>query len=169
MAAVGLAPSGTVLAEDVRDLQNGSNHARRRYRAGGFSASRFACRWRGVLGRASGLSILAIIPVATRLGARIGLTAVLHTWGSALTHHPHVHVIIPGGGLSPDGSRWIACRPGFFLPVRVLSRLFLEGLAALHKAKTESRGIVPSNEGVSDELILLTCDPTSRKFCQFET
>jgi len=72
------------------------------------------------------------------LGARIGLTAVLHTWGSALTHHPHVHVIVPGGGLSPDGSRWIACRPGFFLPVRVLSRLFrrlfLEGLDALRAA-----------------------------------
>ena len=50
--------------------------------------------------------------------------AVLHTWGSALTHHPHVHVIVPGGGFAPDGSRWIACRPGFFLPVRVLSRLF---------------------------------------------
>ena len=72
------------------------------------------------------------------LGARIGLTAVLHTWGSALTHHPHVHVVVPGGGVSPDGSRWIACKPGFFLPVRVLSRLFrrlfLEGLAALHAA-----------------------------------
>ena len=72
------------------------------------------------------------------LGARIGLTAVLHTWGSALTHHPHVHVIVPGGGLSPDGARWIACKPGFFLPVRVLSRLFrrlfLEGLAALNQA-----------------------------------
>ena len=63
---------------------------------------------------------------------------MLHTWGSALTHHPHVHVIVPGGGLSPDGSRWIACRRGFFLPVRVLSRLFrrlfLDGLAALHAA-----------------------------------
>jgi hypothetical protein len=72
------------------------------------------------------------------LGARIGLTAVLHTWGSALTHHPHVHVIVPGGGLSPDGLRWIACKPGFFLPVRVLSRLFrrlfLEGLSALNQA-----------------------------------
>ena len=72
------------------------------------------------------------------LGARIGLTAVLHTWGSALTHHPHVHVIVPGGGLSPDESRWIACKRGFFLPVRVLSRLFrrlfLEGIAALHAA-----------------------------------
>ena len=72
------------------------------------------------------------------LGARIGLTAVLHTWGSALTHHPHVHMIVPGGGLSPDGSRWIAGRPGFFLPVRVLSRLFrrlfLGRLMALHEA-----------------------------------
>jgi hypothetical protein len=58
------------------------------------------------------------------LGARIGATLVLHTWGSALTHHPHVHGIVPGGGLSPDGQRWVSCRPGFFLPVRVLSRLF---------------------------------------------
>jgi hypothetical protein len=58
------------------------------------------------------------------LGARIGATLVLHTWGSALTHHPHVHGIVPGGGLSPDGKTWVACRPGFFLPVRVLSRLF---------------------------------------------
>ena len=67
MAAVGLAPSGTVVAEDVRDFQNGSNHDRRRYRAGGFSASRVGCLWRGVLRRASGLSILAISPVATRV------------------------------------------------------------------------------------------------------
>ncbi|MCU7940491.1 MAG: IS91 family transposase [gamma proteobacterium symbiont of Bathyaustriella thionipta] len=58
------------------------------------------------------------------LGARVGATLVLHTWGSAMTHHPHIHGIIPGGGLSDDGQRWIACRPGFFLPVRVLSRLF---------------------------------------------
>jgi hypothetical protein len=71
------------------------------------------------------------------LGARIGATLVLHTWGSALTHHPHVHGIVPGGGLSPDGERWIACRPGFFLPVRVLSRLFrrrfLEALTEAHR------------------------------------
>ena len=71
------------------------------------------------------------------LGARIGATLVLHTWGSALTHHPHVHGIVPGGGLSVDGERWIACRPGFFLPVRVLSRLFrrrfLEELQRLHE------------------------------------
>lgn len=66
------------------------------------------------------------------LGAQVGATLVLHTWGSALTHHPHVHGIVPGGGLSPDRGRWIACRPGFFLPVRVLSRLFLEELAAAY-------------------------------------
>jgi hypothetical protein len=71
------------------------------------------------------------------LGAQVGVTLVLHTWGSALTHHPHVHGIVPGGGLSTDGERWVACRPGFFLPVRVLSRLFrrrfLEELAAAHR------------------------------------
>ncbi|MDO9102185.1 MAG: IS91 family transposase [Candidatus Nitrotoga sp.] len=72
------------------------------------------------------------------LGARIGATLVLHTWGSALTHHPHVHGIVPGGGLSLDGERWVACKPGFFLSVRVLSRLFrrrfLEELAQVHRA-----------------------------------
>jgi len=71
------------------------------------------------------------------LGAQIGATLVLHTWGSALTHHPHVHGIVPGGGLSPAGDRWLACKPGFFLPVRVLSRLFrrlfLDQLAAAHR------------------------------------
>jgi Putative transposase len=63
---------------------------------------------------------------------------VLHTWGSATTHHPHVHMIVPGGGISPDGQRWVSCRPGFFLSVRVLSRLFrrlfLEKLIAAHQA-----------------------------------
>ncbi len=72
------------------------------------------------------------------LGARIAATLVLHTWGSALTHHPHVHGIVPGGGLTPDGKRWVACRPGFFLSVRVLSRLFrrrfLEELLRAHQA-----------------------------------
>jgi hypothetical protein len=58
------------------------------------------------------------------LGARIGILCVLHTWGSALTHHPHVHMIVPGGSFSLDGKSWVACRPSFFLPVRVLSRLF---------------------------------------------
>jgi hypothetical protein len=68
------------------------------------------------------------------LGVRLGMTMVLHTWGSALMHHPRVHCAVPGGGLSLYGERWISCRPGFFLPVRVLSRLFrrlyLEQLAA---------------------------------------
>ncbi len=72
------------------------------------------------------------------LGARIAATLVLHTWGSAMTHHPHVHGIVPGGGFSADGQHWIACKPGFFLPVRVLSRLFrrlfLEALARAHQA-----------------------------------
>ena len=68
------------------------------------------------------------------LGAKIGTTSVLHTWGSAMTHHPHVHVVVPGGGLSSDGQRWVACRKGFLVSVKVLSRLFrrlfLEGLQA---------------------------------------
>jgi hypothetical protein len=68
--------------------------------------------------------LLTIAGDPKHLGARIGATLVLHTWGSALTHHPHVHAVVPGGGLSSDGKRWVACRPGFFLPVRVLSRLF---------------------------------------------
>src|SRR5262245_14782491 len=58
------------------------------------------------------------------LGAEIGFLAVLHTWGQTLLHHPHLHCVIPGGGIAPEGTRWIACRPEFFLPVRVLSRLF---------------------------------------------
>jgi hypothetical protein len=70
-----------------------------------------------------------------RLGAEIGIIAVLHTWGQAMTHHPHVHCVVPGGGLSPDRSTWIACRPGFFLPVRVLSRVFRRlFLASLSRA-----------------------------------
>ncbi len=68
------------------------------------------------------LRVIAADP--KHLGADIGFFAVLHTWGQALTHHPHLHCVIPGGALSPDGQRWIACRPGFFLPVRVLSRYF---------------------------------------------
>jgi len=83
-------------------------------------------------------TLMTIAADPKHLGARIGATLVLHTWGSALTHHPHVHGIVPGGGLSPDGERWIACRPGFFLSVRVLSRLFrrrfLEELERVHCA-----------------------------------
>jgi hypothetical protein len=87
---------------------------------------------------ASRETMLRIAADPKHLGAKIGITAVLHTWGSAMTHHPHVHMIVPGGGLSLDGSRWIACKPDFFLPVRVLSKLFrrlmLEKLAAAHAA-----------------------------------
>jgi hypothetical protein len=83
-------------------------------------------------------TLITIAADPKHLGARIGLTAVLHTWGSALTHHPHAHIIIPGGGVSLDGQHWIACRPGFFLSVRVLSRLFrrlfLERLTAAYQA-----------------------------------
>src|SRR4051795_7949302 len=91
-----------------------------------------------LLVRAAADTLLTIAADPKHLGARIGFTAVLHTWGSALTHHPQVHIIVPGGGISPDGQRWISCRPGFFLPVRVLSRLFrrlfLEKLVAAHDA-----------------------------------
>jgi len=72
------------------------------------------------------------------LGARIGVTSVLHTWGSAMTHHPHIHMIVPGGGIALDSTRWIEKRPNFLLPVMVLSRLFrrlmIERLAAAHAA-----------------------------------
>ena len=92
----------------------------------------------GLLFRASAQTVSTIAADPKRLGARVGMTSVLHTWGSALTHHPHVHMIVPGGGLSKGGNRWVACKPGFFLHVRVLSRLFrrlfIEGLLALHHA-----------------------------------
>src|SRR5205809_4520160 len=77
-----------------------------------------------LLFKAAAEATLTIAADSKHLGARIGITAVLHTWGSALTHHPHVHMIVPGGGISLDETRWIACRPTFSLPVRVRSRLF---------------------------------------------
>jgi len=92
----------------------------------------------GILFKATAETLIAIAADPKHLGARIGLTAVLHTWGSALTHHPHLHCVVPGGGISSDGKEWVSCRPGFFLPVRVLSRLFrrlfLEKLVAAHEA-----------------------------------
>jgi Putative transposase/Transposase zinc-binding domain len=91
-----------------------------------------------LLFKASAETLITIATDPRHLGARIGITSVLHSWGSAMTHHPHVHMIVPGGGISLDGERWVACRPGFFLPVRVLSRLFrrlfLERLLAAHQA-----------------------------------
>ena len=92
----------------------------------------------GLLFKASAQTLQTIAADSKHLGAKIGMTSVLHTWGSAMTHHPHVHVVVPGGGLSSDGQRWVPCRKGFLVSVKVLSRLFrrlfLEGLAKLHKA-----------------------------------
>jgi hypothetical protein len=86
----------------------------------------------GLLMRAAAEALMTL--AAARMGARIGLIAVLHTWGQTLTHHPHVHCLVPGGGVALDGQRWVACKPNFLLSVRALSktfrRLFLDGLAA---------------------------------------
>jgi putative transposase/transposase-like zinc-binding protein len=92
----------------------------------------------GLLFKATAEALTTIAADPKHLGAEIGITAVLHTWGQNLDHHPHVHCIVPGGGITLDRTRWVRCRPGFFLPVRVLSRLFrrlfLDGLATLHAA-----------------------------------
>jgi len=91
-----------------------------------------------LLFRAASETMLTIAADPRHLGARIGITTVLHTWGSALTHHPHLHMIVPGGGISLDGTRWVSSRPAFLLPVRVLGslfrRLFLTRLLELHEA-----------------------------------
>jgi hypothetical protein len=93
-----------------------------------------------ILFRAAAETLRTLAADPRHLGAEVGCVAVLHTWGQTLQHHPHIHCIVPGGGPSPDGSRWVACRPGFFLPVRVLSRLFrrlfLEQLDAAFAAGT---------------------------------
>jgi len=94
----------------------------------------------GILFRATAETLRTIAADPQHLGAEIGFFAVLHSWGQTLVHHPHLHCVVPGGGLSPDGTRWVACRPGFFLPVRVLSRLFrrlfLQDLQAAYDAGT---------------------------------
>jgi hypothetical protein len=91
----------------------------------------------GILFRAAAETLLTIAGDPKHLGAEIGFFAILHTWGQNLLHHPHLHCVVPGGGFSPDRQRWIGCRPGFFLPVRVLSRLFrrlfLKALRQAHK------------------------------------
>jgi hypothetical protein len=91
-----------------------------------------------LLFRTAAETLLTIAADPRHLGARIGATAVLHSWGSAMTHHPHIHMIVPGGGISLDGTRWVRCKPTFLLPVRVLSRLFrrlfLAALADAHAA-----------------------------------
>src|SRR4029077_19914602 len=125
-------PAATVTARSVRARRrgNGSPSARRGFCW--FPTYHVVFTWPASIGaiafqnkaalydllfRSAAETLITIAADPKHLGARIGLTAVLHTWGSALTHHPHVHVIVPGGGLSPDGGRWIACQPGFFLPV----------------------------------------------------
>ena len=91
-----------------------------------------------LLFKASSEAVLTIAADPKHLGARIGITAVLHTWGSTMTHHPHVHMIVPGGGIALDGKRWLSCQPRFLLPVPVLTKLFqgrmLAKLLAAHKA-----------------------------------
>ena len=91
-----------------------------------------------LLFKAAAETVLTIAADPRHLGAKVGITAVLHTWGSTMVHHPHVHMIVPGGGISLDGLRWVPCRPRFFLPVRVFSKLFrrlmLEKLATAHQA-----------------------------------
>jgi hypothetical protein len=106
-------------------------------------------------------TLLEIAAAPRRLGARIGGLMVLHTWGQTLELHPHVHVIVPGGGLSPDRTRWISCKPGFFLPVRVLSRLFRGKLLAFLR-QAYDRGEFTWKEGLA-----ALADP--RQFAQFLT
>ena len=110
-----------------------------------------------LLFRTASETMLTIAADPKHLGARIGITAVLHTWGSALTHHPHIHMIVPGGGISLDGERWISARPAFLLPVRVLGalfrRLFLTRLLALHD--TDQLGFFGSMTHLADRRAFL--------------
>jgi hypothetical protein len=118
-----------------------------------------------ILFRATAETLRTIAADPKHLGAEIGFIAILHTWGQNLLHHPHLHCVVPGGGLSPDGQRWVACRPGFFLPVRVLSRLFrrlflerlqhafdggelqfFNGLAALRDPQTFAAHLAPARQ-----------------------
>ncbi len=102
----------------------------------------------GALFDAVGQTLQEVAANPKRLGAKIGFLAILHTWGQNLSLHPHIHCVIPGGGLSPDGQRWISCRPGFFLPVRVLSRVFRgKFVAALRDAFTH--GMLPQVSNAS--------------------
>src|SRR5207253_1255897 len=98
--------------------------------------------------RSAAATLLEVAADPQHLGAQIGILSVLHTWGQNLQLHPHVHCVVPGGGLSPDGSRWIGCSRDFFLPVRVLSRVVRgKFLAGLRKANSGSRAQVLSGPG----------------------
>jgi hypothetical protein len=115
-----------------------------------------------LLFKAASETMLTIAADPKHLGARIGITAVLHSWGSALTHHPHVHMIVPGGGIAPDGKRWISSRPAFLLPVRVLGklfrRLFLARLLALH----DGDGLPSSDRWRTSPIAAHSCDTCRR-------
>src|ERR1039457_5807317 len=144
-AATGIVPSAR-----ARRRSHGWRSARPSCCPSLTSTSCSRCRWIGAIAyqnkaviydllfKASSQTMLTIAADPKRLGVRIGFTSVLHTWGSAMTHHPHVHMIVPGGGISLDGTRWIGCRPNYLLPVKVLSRLFrrlmLEMLVAANDA-----------------------------------
>ena len=114
----------------------------------------------GLLFRAAAETLRTIAADPRHLGAQVGFLAVLHTWGQTLVHHPHLHCVVPGGGLAPDGTRWVACRPSFFLPVRVLSRLFRRRLLdALGEAFETGRlhfagslGALNDRPGLADHL-----------------
>ena len=103
-----------------------------------------------LLFRTAAETLLTIAADPKHLGARIGATAVLHSWGATMTHHPHVHMIVPGGGISLDGTRWVRCKPGFLLPVQVLSRLFRRlFLAALADAHARPARVLRRDRGLA--------------------
>jgi hypothetical protein len=108
----------------------------------------------GALFDAAAQTLLEVAATPRHLGARIGFLAILHTWGQNLSLHPHVHCVVPGGGIAPDGSRWIACRPGFFLPVRVLSRVFRgKFIDLLKRARGQGRLVGAEDEQAFERLL----------------
>jgi Transposase zinc-binding domain/Putative transposase len=124
-----------------------------------------------LLFRTAAQTMMTIAADQKHLGARIGITAVLHTWGSAMTHHPHVHMIVPGGGISLDGQRWISSRPAFLVPVRVLGalfrRLFLTRLIELHQAGRLA--FFGTQAGLADRrLFLRHLAPVRKKRCRVD-
>jgi hypothetical protein len=108
----------------------------------------------GVLFAAAGQTLLEVAANPRHLGARVGFIGILHTWGQNLSLHPHVHCVVPGGGLSPDGSRWVSCRPGFFLPVRVLSRVFRgKFIDGLKRARVKGKLVGAGDDRAFEQLL----------------
>jgi Putative transposase/Transposase zinc-binding domain len=122
----------------------------------------------GILFRAASETLLTIAADPRHLGAQIGFFGVLHTWGQNLLHHPHVHFVVPGGGVSPDGKRWKPCRPGFFLPVKVLSRLFRRlFLQQLEKAFEQNKLCFPSTVEALNPPAAFTAYLASQATCEW--